>query len=67
MGHTTAQIAQELVVTPSTVKTHIRHIQERFGVPGQLALVANARSLLSAGAVASGAAPASVGIVPQTM
>jgi DNA-binding NarL/FixJ family response regulator len=64
MGHTTAQIAQELVVTPSTVKTHIKHIQERFGVPGQLALVANARTLLTTGAIAS--TTASVGIVSQT-
>ena len=47
MGQTTMQIAEHLVVTPSTVKTHFRQISERLGVPGgQRALTANAQCLL---------------------
>jgi DNA-binding NarL/FixJ family response regulator len=46
-GQTTAEIARDLVVAPSTVKTHIKHLRQRFGVVGQQALVANAQSLLS--------------------
>lgn len=48
LGRSTAQIAEALVVTPSTVKTHIRHLQERLGVDGHLALVANAQHVLAA-------------------
>jgi DNA-binding NarL/FixJ family response regulator len=50
-GSSTAQIAARLVVTPSTVKTHMRQIGERFGVSGQLALAVNARQLLDGGFV----------------
>ena len=46
VGQTTAQIAERLVVTPSTVKTHLRVIGERFGVSGHRALAVNARRLL---------------------
>ena len=48
-GNSTAQIAERLVVTPSTVKTHIRQIGERFGVTGHLAIAVNARQLLDSG------------------
>lgn len=50
-GRSTAQIAEALVVTPSTVKTHIRHLQERLGVDGHRALVANAQTVLAASSV----------------
>ena len=51
MGKSTAQIAERLVVTPSTVKSHMRHIGERVGVSGRLALAVNARQLLEGGIV----------------
>ena len=46
-GQSTQQIASRLVVTPSTVKTHLRVIGERFGLAGQRALAVNAHRLLN--------------------
>jgi DNA-binding NarL/FixJ family response regulator len=31
-GHTNQQIAETLVISPETVKTHVRHVLEKFGV-----------------------------------
>lgn len=63
LGSSTAQIAERLVVTPSTVKTHIKLIGERFGVSGQLAVAAHAHRLLNP-AVWVGSPP---GFVHRTM
>ncbi len=31
-GHTNQQIAETLFISPETVKTHVRHVLEKFGV-----------------------------------
>jgi DNA-binding CsgD family transcriptional regulator len=31
-GHTNRQMAESLVVSPETVKTHVRHVLNKFGV-----------------------------------
>jgi DNA-binding CsgD family transcriptional regulator len=31
-GHTNSQIAKALVISPETVKTHVRHVLDKFGV-----------------------------------
>jgi DNA-binding NarL/FixJ family response regulator len=31
-GHTNQQIAEALVISPETVKTHVRHVLDKFGV-----------------------------------
>ncbi len=67
-GQTTSQIAEHLVVTPSTVKTHFKQIGERLGVPGgQRGLTASAHCLLEHGGVVHGAGPQPAGVVSQTM
>jgi DNA-binding CsgD family transcriptional regulator len=38
LGHTNKQIAQELVIAPSTVKTHLRNTKHKFGVRSKLEL-----------------------------
>jgi len=50
-GLSTAQIAERLVVTPSTVKTHLTRLSGRFGLAGQRALAVKAPALLAAGGV----------------
>lgn len=46
-GCTTAEIAQCLVVTPSTIKSHLRNIEQRHGVDGgRLGLAVNAQRIL---------------------
>jgi DNA-binding NarL/FixJ family response regulator len=37
-GHTNLQIAQALVVSPETVKTHMRHVLEKLGLRGKMEL-----------------------------
>jgi PAS domain S-box-containing protein len=39
-GHTVPQIAEELVVSPDTVKTHFRHVYSKLEVNGRAAAVA---------------------------
>lgn len=41
-GHNTREIAQALVISPSTVRNHIRHILNKFGVHSRLEAVAYA-------------------------
>lgn len=48
-GLSTAEIAERLVVTPSTIKTHLTRLSGRFGLPGQRALAVNAPALLASG------------------
>jgi DNA-binding CsgD family transcriptional regulator len=31
-GHTNREMAEDLVVSPETVKTHVRHVLNKFGV-----------------------------------
>jgi DNA-binding CsgD family transcriptional regulator len=38
LGLTNAEIAQRLVLSPNTVKTHIRHILDKFGLNSKEAL-----------------------------
>jgi DNA-binding NarL/FixJ family response regulator len=37
-GHTNRQIADRLVISPETVKTHVRHALEKFGVQSKTEL-----------------------------
>ena len=41
-GHTGPRIAEQLVVSPATVKTHFEHIYEKLGVGDRAAAVAHA-------------------------
>lgn len=46
-GCTTAEIAECLVVTPSTIKSHLRNIEQRHGVEGgRIGLAVNAQRIL---------------------
>ncbi len=38
-GSTTAQIASELGLSPATVRTHVEHMRDRFGVTTRAALI----------------------------
>ncbi len=38
-GRTAPQIAEELVVSPNTVKTHVRHIYTKMGIHSQQELI----------------------------
>lgn len=38
-GNTTAQIASELGLSPATVRTHVEHMRDRFGVTTRAALI----------------------------
>ena len=45
-GHTNREMAESLVVSPETVKTHVRHVLNKFGVARKaeiLALIHSAR------------------------
>ncbi len=42
---TTNEIAQELFISPATVKHHVEHISEKLGVSGRRAIVAHAAEL----------------------
>jgi PAS domain S-box-containing protein len=44
-GYSGPEIAQRLVVSPATVKTHFAHIHEKLGVPSRAAAVARAMQL----------------------
>jgi RNA polymerase sigma factor (sigma-70 family) len=37
-GHTNQQIAEVLVISPETVKTHVRHVLEKFNVRSKVDL-----------------------------
>ena len=37
-GHTNQQIAETLIISPETVKTHVRHVQEKFRVRSKVDL-----------------------------
>jgi NarL family two-component system response regulator LiaR len=45
LGHSTSSIAKELFVTPETVRTHVRNILRKLGVPSRQEAVASARLL----------------------
>ena len=42
---TDREIAEQLVISPLTVRTHIEHLSEKLGVSGRRAIVARAISL----------------------
>jgi DNA-binding NarL/FixJ family response regulator len=42
MGHTNRQIAEQLFISPDTVKTHLEHIYQKLGTPDRTAAVAEA-------------------------
>jgi DNA-binding CsgD family transcriptional regulator len=42
---TDREIAEQLVISPLTVRTHIEHLSEKLGVNGRRAIVARAVSL----------------------
>jgi len=50
-GKTTAEIADELMISRNTVKTHIRHILEKLGAENRVEAVSRAmqRGLLKSG------------------
>ncbi|HEX6208825.1 MAG TPA: response regulator transcription factor [Actinomycetota bacterium] len=42
MGHTNRKIAEQLFISPDTVKTHLEHIYQKLGAPDRTAAVAEA-------------------------
>jgi LuxR family maltose regulon positive regulatory protein len=44
-GHTNQEIAQELVVTLETVKSHVGHLLDKLGVTNRTQAVGRAREL----------------------
>lgn len=44
-GYTNAQLAEQLCVSPNTVKTHLQHIYDKLGVPNRTAAVTTARQM----------------------
>ena len=44
-GHSNAQVAEELVLSPNTVRTHVQHILRKLGVRSKLAAVSLALQL----------------------
>lgn len=63
-GLTSQQIARDLYIAPSTVKTHVARLAARFGLSGRAELVRRAPSLL-AGDAAGGPRASSGGGVPD--
>jgi DNA-binding CsgD family transcriptional regulator len=39
-GHTNREMAESLVVSPETVKTHVRHVLNKFGVARKVEICA---------------------------
>ena len=44
-GLSNERIAAKLVISPTTAKTHVRHIFDKLGVAGRVAAIARAREL----------------------